>query len=130
VGASLGYVTGSGLLRGLVWAATREVPGDPTVALVLMLGRAMARLRERSRAGTLLGELPEDVVRPTGQTTLEIVCPRPHPELASGAGVEVDGHFYRVESVEPGREGRRAVFVHRLRELPPGNVLRRFVRYR
>lgn len=129
-GAALGYLTLSGLGRGLVWGSTREVPGDPLVALAVAIARGTLRLRDRRRAGALFGKLPPDVVRPAGEGELEIVCPQARRELALGATVEVDGAFYRVVRVEASREGSRTAVVHALAELPPESVLRGLVRYR
>ena len=129
-GAVLGYVTLTGLLRGLVWAATREVPGDPLTSLVLTLARELRRARDRQRAGTLLSAPPADLVRETGEGEMEIVRAEARADLAPGASVEVDGRFYEVVQVSTGREGKRTTVVYALRELPPQRVLRGLVRYR
>jgi hypothetical protein len=129
-GASLGYLALTGLLRGGVWVVTREVPGDPTVGLCVAVVAGVRRLRARHRAGALLREPPPDLVRATGREGLEIVRAQARADLAPGAGVEVDGHFYEVVDVRPGLEGKRTVVVHTLRKLPPESVLRALVRYR
>jgi len=130
VGAMLGYVTLSGLLRSFVWVSTREVPGDPLVTLLVWLGTAARRLEAKRRARTLFREAPPDLVRATGEGTLEIVCPEARRELAVGATVEVDGRFYEIVAVRSGREGARTTVVHVLREIAPQSVIRGLVRYR
>jgi hypothetical protein len=130
LGAGLGYLTLSGLVRCGVWVATREVPGDPIATLVLAVGRALRRLRERRRAGALFGELPADLVRETGEGSLEIVCAQARRDLAVGASVELRGRFYEVARIEAGRMADRTTVVYCLRALPPESVLRGLVRYR
>jgi len=129
-GALLGYVTLSGALRSAVWATTREVPGDPVIALGALLADGLRTLRARQRAGTLLREPPADLVRAVGDGLLEIVRAEARADMAPGASVEVDGRFYQVVEVRQALYGKRTVLVYDLRELPPENVLRGFVRYR
>ncbi len=129
-GASLGYVTFTGALRSVVWAATREVPGDPVVGLSLSLVEWVRALRQQHRAGTLLRAPPADLVRETGAGAMEIVRAEARADLAPGASVELDGRFYEVVQVSAGREGKRTTVVYALRELPPQRVLRGLVRYR
>lgn len=128
-GALLGYVTLTGLVRGAVWIATREVPGDPLVSLCFAGVFVVRGLRARQRAGTLLREPPADLVRER-EGGLEILRAEARSDLAPGASVEVDGRFYHVVDVRQARHGKRTVIVHDLRELPPESVLRGFVRYR
>jgi hypothetical protein len=130
MGAALGYLTLSGLGRSFVWAAIREVPGDPMVALAISLGGVIRHLQAKRRAGTLFSEGPPDRLRAAGEGRMEIVCAEARREFAVGATVEVDGHFYEVVARRAGQEGRRSFVVYTLRELPPESVLRGLVRYR
>jgi len=130
MGASLGYVALTGLVRSGVWVATRDVPGDPLVSLGVALAGGLRRLQARHRAGTLLREAPADLVRAVAEGCLEIVTAGTRADLAVGASVEVDDRFYQVVDVRVGVEGKRTVLVHTLQELPPEDVLRGFVRYR
>lgn len=124
----LSYLAALGFIRCVAFVATREAVGDPLV----LAGMRIVQ-RRRSRRAELdfrqrLGPVRPDRLLPAGDRELVILSAREKP-WTDAVTIEHRGRYYKCVDVEWKPDDRWQVLAYRLREEPPGAIIRRIVRY-
>lgn len=123
------YISAVGLVRLVAFVATREAVGEPLV----LAGMRIVQ-RRRSRKADLdfkkqLGPYRPDRVQPAGERELVVFSSREKPRWRETVTIEHRGRYYRCVAVGLEPDDRWQVLAYRLREEPPGAIIRRLVRY-
>jgi hypothetical protein len=120
-----------GVLRIAAFWSTREAIGEPLGYLALRLSQAIGRGRRAGRRRLSLGPARPDRFVPGAPGELLLLSARERPEWQEGRAVEIAEIFYRIAGSElkvPNGEIAK-VYVYRLIELAPNEMIRRLVAY-
>ena len=123
------YVAVIGLVRLVAFVATREAVGEPLV----LAGMRIVQ-RRRARKAELgfqqrLGPFRRDRIVPVGDRELLVLSSREKPEWTDTVTVTYDGRYFKCVEVGLQPDDAWQVLAYRLREEPPGAIIRRLVRY-
>lgn len=120
-----------GVLRIAAFWSSREAIGEPLVYVGLRLAQAADRGRQDGRRQLSLGPLRPDRFVPGAPGELLLLSARGRPDWQEGRAVEIGEVFYRIAGAElKAPDGETAkVFVYRLVELPPNELIRGLVAY-
>jgi hypothetical protein len=125
----LGYVAGVGLLRVAAFVITREAVGEPLILGCMRLVQVTHAWRIRKRFETSLGPpRPDRWVRAAEKELVLLTC-REKPDWTDTVTIEHEERYYKCVGVETRRDGEWSVMAYRLREEPPGAIIRRLVIY-
>jgi hypothetical protein len=125
----LGYVAGIGLVRVAAFVITREAVGEPLIHGGMRLVQVTRARSKRKRFEASLGPpRPDRWIRVAEKELVLLTC-REKPAWTDTVIIEHEERYYKCVGVETRRDGEWSVMAYRLREKPPGAIIRRLVVY-